>query len=59
MPELDASLTEAFHTGIPAIVDHEGTVQMTDHPESLMSYLFSEKKKSENSDFFQNTDFWQ
>lgn len=59
MPELDASLTEAFHTGVPAIIDHEGTVQMIDHPESLMSYFFSERKKkrSENSDFFQNTNF--
>lgn len=45
MPELDASLTEAFHTGVPAIIDHEGTVQMIDHPESLMSYFFSERKK--------------
>lgn len=57
MTELAVSITEAFHTGVPAITDHEGTVQMIDHPESLMSYLFSEQKKSENSDFFQNTDF--
>lgn len=47
MPELDASLTEAFHTGVPAIIDHEGTVQMIDHPESLMSYFFSERKKKD------------
>lgn len=44
MPELDASLTEAFHTGVPAIIDRKGSVQIIDHPESLMSYLFSEKK---------------
>lgn len=58
MTELDVSITEAFHTGVPAITDHEKTVQMIDHPESLTSYFFSEKKKkSENSDFFQNTGF--